>query len=501
MEIVATYVPRPGADPEAVQAELRRPPQGATAVELRVDLLPEDIDLAVLVEASTLPVVVTLRSRAEGGQGPDDPAARRRFYERALALPALAFDLEAARDVDLVDGVVPRERVILSAHPVAVPADLIELGRTLLGRGTLLVKLAPAVSTLDDLLAVLQAARALNDRPRKDRRGVVLATGEDGRAARLLGPLLGSPLAYVAWDAGRAAAPGQYTADEMKALTGHLDGPPRRLFAVLGKPVGGSLSPRMHNAAYRAAGLHDLFVPIEVQDVPGLGRLLQPAGVTALDEVGLRAGGFAVTMPWKEEAMRCCTTLAPRAARARSVNTALPRPGMVLGDCTDIDGVARALAAAGVELDGARAVVLGAGGSARAAVVALQGAGCQVAIAARNPEKAGVLARELDAVAISPRDAGRCGVVVNATPAGADGSPLPWLEALEPAPRAVVLDLPYGPGPTFLRLLAETRHWSYVGGREVLLWQGVAQYAAMTLSMPPVPAMAAALGLAVEEEG
>ncbi|MCU0293212.1 MAG: type I 3-dehydroquinate dehydratase [Thermoanaerobaculaceae bacterium] len=500
MEIVATYVPRPGADPEAMRAELRRPPQGATAVELRADLLPEGVSPESLFGVSTLPVVVTLRSREEGGQGPDDPGARRRFYERALALPALAFDLEAARDLDLVDRVVPRERVILSAHPASVPTDLVELGRKLLGRGTLLVKLAPAVSTLDDLLAVLSAARALNDRPRKERRAVVLAIGEAGRAARLLGPLLGSPLAYVAWDADRTAAPGQYTADELLALTGHLAGPPRRLFAVLGTPVGGSLSPRMHNAAYRAAGLHDLFVPIEVQDPSGLGRLLQPAGVTALDELGLRAGGFAVTMPWKEEAMRCCTTLAPRAARARAVNTALPRPGMVLGDCTDIDGVVRALAAAGVELDGARAVVLGAGGSARAAVVALQGAGCEVAVAARDPEKAAALARELDSVAISPQDAGRCGVAVNATPAGADGSLSPWMEGLRLASRAVVLDLPYGPGPTFLQLLAESRHWSYVGGREVLLWQGVAQYAAMTLSMPPVPAMAAALGLAVEEE-
>lgn len=500
MEIVVTYVPSLGADAEAVCAELRRPPAGTTAVELRADLLPEGLDVASLVGASPLPVVVTLRSRAEGGRGPDERGARRRFYERALALPALAFDLEAARDLDLLDRVVPRDRVILSAHPSTVPADLVAQGRELLGRGTLLVKLAPAVSSLDDLLAVLRAARALNERPRQERRAVVLATGEAGRAARLLGPLLGSPLAYVAWDAGRAAAPGQYAADEFLALTGHLAGPPRRVFAVLGKPVGGSLSPRMHNAAYRALGLPDLFVPIEVQDAPELDRLLQPAGITALDEATLRAGGFAVTMPWKEEAMRCCTTLAPRATRARSVNTALPRPGMVLGDCTDIDGVVRTLAEAGVELDGARAVVLGAGGSARAAVVALQGAGCEVAVAARDREKAATVARELGTLAISPQDAGRCGVAVNATPAGADGSPSPWLDGLRLAPRAAVLDLPYGPGPTTFQSLAESRHWSYVGGREVLLWQGVAQLAAMTGAAPPVAAMAAALGLAVEEE-
>lgn len=500
MEIVATYVPGAGADVEAMAAELRQPSKGATAVELRGDLLPAEVDLAPLVGASPLPVVVTLRSRAEGGMGPDEPDVRRRFYERAMALPALAYDLEAARDRDLLDRVVPRERVILSAHPPTVPADLAALGRELLGYGTLLVKLTPVVSSLDDLLTVLRAARALNDRPRKERRAVVLATGEAGRAARLLGPLLGSPLAFVAWEASRAAAPGQYTADELLALSGHLSGPPRRVFAVLGKPVGGSLSPRMHNAAFRALGRHDLFVPIEVQDARELGRLLQPAGLTALDEAGLHAGGFAVTMPWKEEATRGCTTLAPRAARARSVNTVLPRPGMVLGDCTDIDGVVRSLAEAGVDLDGARAVVLGAGGSARAAVVALQGVGCQVAIAARDDRKAAALARALDAMPVQPSEADRCSVAVNATPAGADGSPSPWLEGLKLGPRAAVLDLPYGPGPTLLQSMAEARHWSYVGGREALLWQGVAQFAAMALTPPPVAAMAAALGLEVGDE-
>ncbi|HPS78555.1 MAG TPA: type I 3-dehydroquinate dehydratase [Thermoanaerobaculaceae bacterium] len=498
MEIVATYVPRPGA--EGLSTELRRPPDGATAVELRADLLPAGVELAALAGACPLPVVMTLRSRTEGGQGPDEPESRRRFFERAVALPAFAFDLEAARDLDLVDRVVPRERVILSTHPPAVPADLVAQGRELLARGTLLVKLAPAVSSLDGLLAVVRAARALNDRPRKERRAVVLATGEAGRAARLLGPLLGSPLAFAAWGAGRAAAPGQYMPEEIGALVGHLNAPPRRVYAVLGQPVGGSLSPRMHNAAYRALGLPDLFVPIEVQDRAELGRLLQPTGITALDEVGLRAGGFAVTMPWKEEAMWCCTTLAPRAARARSVNTALPRPGMTLGDCTDMDGVVRALTEAGIDLDGARAVVLGAGGSARAAVVALQGAGCQVAVGARDAGRAAALARELNTAVVEPSEAGRCTLAVNATPAGADGSPSPWLEGLKLAPHAAVLDLPYGPGPTVFQSMAESRHWSYVGGREVLLWQGVAQFAAMTLAMPPVAAMAAALGLAVEEE-
>ncbi len=122
MEIAATYVPAGRRDPAA---ELRRPPAGATAVEVRADLLPGGTDLAALVAASPLPVLVTLRSRAEGGEGPGDVSERRRFFAEAAALPAALFDLEAERDRETVDKVIPRERVVLSAHfGEGVPADL-----------------------------------------------------------------------------------------------------------------------------------------------------------------------------------------------------------------------------------------------------------------------------------------------------------------------------------------------------------------------------------------
>jgi 3-dehydroquinate dehydratase/shikimate dehydrogenase len=330
-------------------------------------------------------------------------------------------------------------------------------------------------------------------------RVVVLATGEAGRAVRLLGPLLAAPVAYAAWERDRAAAPGQHTPEELRGLIGHLRGAPRRVFAVLGRPVGGSLSPRMHNAAYRVSASEDLMVPIQVRDGGELLRLAQPSGLTALDGLGFSVAGFAVTMPWKEDAVACCTLVAPRALRARAVNTVLPRRGKVLGDCTDIDGIVRALVEAGARLEGARALVLGTGGSARAAVVALHSAGCAVAVAGRDRGKTRAMAASLGAAAITPAEAGRCTVAVNATPVGADHSPSEFLDALRLAPGSMVVDLPYGPAPTRMQVLAEQNTWSYVGGREVLLWQGVAQFAAMTGSAPPVQAMASALGLVAGE--
>ena len=258
----------------------------------------------------------------------------------------------------------------------------------------------------------------------------MFATGEAGRATRLLGPLLGAPVAYAAWDAARVAAPGQYLPEEVSGLIGHLGGRPSRLFAVLRSKAGASLSPRLHAAAYRALALPNAFVPLEVAEPAELDALLRPAGESCLDGLGFSVGGFAVAMPWKGEAARRCTLVAPRARRAEAVNTVLPRPGKVLGDCTDIDGITRVLAEEGVELRGSRALVLGAGGAARAAVVALQLAGARVAIVARDADRARETAAGLGAVVTDMGASERAAVVINATPAGADGRPDAWLESL-----------------------------------------------------------------------
>jgi shikimate dehydrogenase/3-dehydroquinate dehydratase type I len=493
MEIVATYVPGAGRD---LAAEIAQPPAEAALVELRADLLPADARLRTLVAASPRPVIVTLRSRAEGGAGPEDGPSRRRFFENALALPAAFFDLEAERDLELLGRVVPAERAILSLHlPAGVPDDLAERARRLLAHPARFVKVVPTARSLADLLEVLRLAAGFDRGPRAQRRAIVFAAGEAGRASRLLGPLLAAPIGYAAWAAGREAAVGQLAAAELAAVAGHLHGRPRRLFAVLGRPVASSLSPRMHAAAYRALQLPNLFVPVEIAEPGELGELLVSSGESALDSLGLPVGGFAVTMPWKEEAARRCTVVAPRAQRARAVNTVLPRRGRLLGDCTDIDGLVRVLAEEGIELAGARVLVLGSGAAARAALVALELVGAEAAVAARDGGRAEGIAREFGVARAAAADSERCRAVINATPGGLGGSADPLLDDLRLASGAVAVDLPYGSVPTRLEELSHARQWRYVSGRDVLLYQGVAQFAAMTGHPPPVRAMAEALGL------
>lgn len=493
MEIIATFVPPPGTDP---RQEITQPPAGATMVELRADLLRPSDDLAALVAASPLPVLLTLRSAAEGGSGPDDASERRRFFHRAVALPAALVDLETRRDAGLLETLVPRERAVLSLHcPTSVPPDLEEQVRTMLAAGSRLVKVVPTVRSLAETLAVLRLMAGLNHGTAAQRRGVVFATGEAGLASRLLGPLLAAPVAFAAWRADLPAAAGQMIPGELLALIGHLRGRPRAVFGVIGRGVSASLSPRMHNAAFHALGLPNLFLPLEVTEEGELAALVAPAGRGELDGMGLKAGGFAVTMPWKESVLPLCDVVAPRAQRAGAVNTVLPRAGKVLADCTDMDGITAGLIAAGVEIGGRRAVVLGSGGAARAAAVALDLAGARVVLAGRDHSRTAAAARRVGVAAGVGDWASRCQVLVNATPAGRDGDIPPLLESLALPAGATVVDLPYGPAATGLELLAGQRGWKYVSGRQVLLLQGLAQFAAMHGMAPPVRAMAAALGL------
>lgn len=492
MEIIASYVPSEGADPVE---ELRRPPNGATMVELRADLLPQFVKIGDLVAASPLPVVLTLRSRSEGGRGPDGADERRSFFASALGLPVAFFDLEAVRDIPLLESGIPRERVILSRHFVDVPSDLEEQAKACLELGTRFVKLVATANDLADALRVVSLCRAFEHGDRGSRRGIVFASGEPGRLTRLLGPLLGAAVAYAAWSDDRPAAAGQLSALDLRSLTGHLGGRPRRLYGVVGTRVSGSLSPRMHAAAYRAMGLPNLMVPIEVGLEAELDELIAPLGASCFDSLGLPLGGLAVTMPWKGAAARRCALLAPRAERCAAVNTVIPRPGKILGDCTDIDGINGVLRDAGVDPRGLRAMVLGTGGAARAAAVGLQLAGAEVAIGGRNPDAARRLAEHLAVAVSEPSGSVSCDVIVNATPAGREGETDGIIADVRAPEGAVVIDLPYAVGPTGLEVLAARNGWHYIGGREVLLFQGISQFAAMNQVAPPVTAMAAALGL------
>lgn len=472
------------------------PPKGASVVELRADLFP-DLDLRTAVASCPLPVLVTLRSTAEGGRGSVDPTERRAILAAARDAGAALVDLEHARDAALVDdlGLTP-EQMVLSWHdPNGTPNDLENIVAGLHASPARIVKAIPTATSLADLERVLALHPRFNHRRSHNRRLVTFAMDTIGVASRYLAPLLGPPLSFAAWQSGAEAAPGQLTIDQLEAVTGHLDGRPQRLYGVVGADVSRSLSPALHSAAYAALSLPYLFIPVSVPDDAELIELFTDLEATLFDRVGLPARGWAVTTPYKGIAAAASEMVAPRVQRAVAANTLVLRTLGMAADNTDADGVVASLTTLDVDLRERIAVVQGTGGAARGAAVGLHLAGADVFLRGRDTERTRVTA---DALEIGFLESGevpdRAEILVNATPLGSHfDDPSPFDDD-EVDRAAAIVDMVYASSETALVARARAAGIPAADGIDVLVHQAFAQFAAFTTTLPPKEAMWAAVG-------
>jgi 3-dehydroquinate dehydratase/shikimate dehydrogenase len=469
--LVATLTEPPSAD----GAELAALSGRADWLEVRADLVG-DLDPDWLRQRFAGELLYTLRSRAEGGRY---AATRERRRQRLLAASARydRVDLEGDRDLSAPTlAAIAAERRVVSWHGVA--ADLASLrGRLahLRSAPAAHYKLVPRAAVSGEELAVLAL---LAEAGRDD--VTAFAGGEIGSWTRLVAPRLGSRLVYGS--AGETpGAPGQLSIDRLIEDWGLPELPPARaLFGVVGHPALASLSPRLHNAAYRAFGIEALYVPFEVDHFGDF--WLEVVESDLLARIGLPLVGLSVTTPHKEVAYTVAGAASPLAHGLQAVNTLVQRRGVWEGESTDAEGVVGALAARGVAPRGRRAVVIGCGGAGRAAAVGLAQAGARVAIANRGPERGLAAARALGLpfVPLGELDLAGFDLVVHATPLGRAAAEEPPLAIGQLAAGAVVVDLVYGGEPT--RLVAEARRRGLVAidGREVLLEQAIPQFLRMT---------------------
>jgi shikimate dehydrogenase len=255
----------------------------------------------------------------------------------------------------------------------------------------------------------------------------------------------------------------------------------------VGRPVAHSLSPLLHRAAYAVLGLDDW-----QYDALDLGADELPVLLAGLGE---EWRGFSVTMPCKQAAVDAADEVAPLPRLLRAANTLVRTPAGWRAENTDVHGIGTALAVAGID-DAPEAAVVGAGGTAAAAVVALASLGARhVEVVVREPARAGDLLRVLDVLDVASTvhrfadavlDAP---VVVSTVPIDAQPAllGLPWRAG------TTVLDVLYAPWPTPLaQRLAEVGA-TVVSGLEVLFWQATEQVQLMTGRPAPIAAMRAAL--------
>jgi 3-dehydroquinate dehydratase/shikimate dehydrogenase len=432
-----------------------------TAVEIRLDALREPGDFGALracFEGKTL--VATLRSATEGGGYSGGVEEARSLLSGALAAGFDLADVEyrAGRNAGLLG--LPPEQVIVSVHDLeGLPPDLAGLAGRMAATGARYVKIVGTANDSSDAVRLLEAQKSFGESNIS-----LFGMGEAGIPTRVLAPYLGAPLMFASFVPGRATAPGQLGARDLLEVYGV--GRARRasrLVALLGSRVSHSFSPALQNANFEALGEEALYVPFALRSL--VNEL--PALREGLARLGLPLAGASVTIPFKEEA-------AAVAGASEPVNTLiLGEDGAVRGANTDAEALEQLIPSA---IGGERALVLGAGGTARTAVGVLRKKGYEVFVSTRDREKGEAVASRSGALyllknlpGLSPR------VLVNATPLGLDADdPLPCEPSLL-SPGLLVVDTPYREGGTALTRAARAAGCDVVDGFAILLAQAAGQ--------------------------
>ena len=273
--------------------------------------------------------------------------------------------------------------------------------------------------------------------------------------------------------------------------------------ALLGNPIGHTLSPLIHNTAFRLVGMEGTYIPIQVVE----GYLEEVATGLCFMENLL---GFNITIPFKEASRRLMDISSPEVETIGAVNTVKRGENKLIGYNTDWIGFLKALDEAwGEPLEGKKALILGGGGAARAVVYALHREKAEIIrIAMRSQAKREMLQEEISWAPVETlpftKEAiegilGDTDLLVNATPLGLAGEAMPFsLDAMKE--EGFVMDLIYNPPTTPLLQEARTRGIPSTNGLAMLLYQALESFYIWTGKRPPAAPIREALEKATREK-
>jgi 3-dehydroquinate dehydratase / shikimate dehydrogenase len=485
MSIPATIIATMHASPSTRLASGLR--ERSDWIEWRADLLGDTPPEGLKLCCGKL--LYNLRSAAEGGQGPTESDVR-----KARLLAAVKrFDiiqLEGTRDLDhAILAAIPPHGRIISWHGPATSATA--LGQMLASFCRAEARLYRFVTITDEVEAALASIQFLAAVERRD----VIAYAESANATwtRPLAARFGAPVVFgnIANGSGPSLADvsvmvRDYGLPDLHRVT--------ELCAIVGQPINGSLSPQLHNAAYRAQGASRLFVrfPVESFDVFWRGVV----GPALFEAIGIRVRGVSVASPHKESALAAAAEISAISRKTGSTNVMFRRGTGWYADTTDPHGVLLNLRSAGVACRGRRVAVVGCGGSGRPIAVALRRAGAQVTLVNRSVSRGGWASQRLGLpfVPLNKFTAAEYDMVVNATPVGREGDELP-IDVTLMRREAVVVDLVFSTFATPLSTAARRRGHTVIDGRDILLVQAARQYYLMTGDTMPADLSRRLLGL------
>ena len=464
---------------------------GVTLVELRLDYIQGEVQVKRLLKERPCPAIVTCRRKSDGGRWDRSEEARLQLLRLAIAEGADYIDLE-----DDVAGSVRRygttKRIVSHHDMLRTPPDLAHLHARMVALDADVVKIATMANHPTDNLRMLELVHATLVPT------VGICMGDIGVPTRILAGRAGAPFVFATFNDERALAPGQIGWRPMRDLY-HYDAitPATRIYGVVADPVAHSLSPAVHNAACRAAGIDAVYIPFRVP-ADQLDEFLTTATRWPL-------AGLSVTIPHKEAVLAKCTRQDDLVKAIGAANTLTFTPDGIAAANTDavaaVESLAAVLAeteqlAGGDGLGVETALVLGAGGAARAVAFGLKQRGVEVTIAARTPERGKKVATDVGCKLVdwSARHRMPHDCIVNATPIGmhpdVDATPF---DKEHFRPYMVVFDTVYNPENTLLIKEARGAGCRVVTGVEMFVRQAAIQFRTWHGVEPPPEVMREAL--------
>lgn len=472
---------------KSLQAEWKEAADaGAQLVELRIDCLRSEPDLKRLLANRHTPIVLTIRRGKDGGLWRGDEEKRLRLLREAIVMGIDYVDLES----DIADK-VPRygktKRIVSYHNFQKVPANLEELANEMAGKNADIVKIAAVAHSVGEASAILEMVS------KATRPTIGLAMGPLGFFTRILGPKFGAPFTYAGFNRDRVFAPGQPNYFDLKQdyFFDQIDAE-SKIFAVVGDPIEHSLSPAVHNAAFRKLGLNNVYIPLRIPDK----ALKESLSTLAWMDIQ----GLSVTIPHKEAVVPLLAKSDGAVEMTGSCNTVVFREGKPLGYNTDyraaIGSLEAALGGPGIgdvsPLMDKQALVLGAGGAARSIAFGLVRRGAGVSICNRNDDKAIKLAEEVGCRSApwGMRAGTICDILVNCTPVGmhpnVNDSPVP---AAAFKPGMIAFDTVYHPEHTMFLKMARERDCATISGVDMFVRQAGLQFYHFTGKEPPMELM------------
>jgi len=450
--------------------------QGAELVELRLDYVNGPVNLKRLIADRPTPVVITCRRKREGGKFKGNEEQRLILLRSAIA--------EGVEYVDLEEDVaaqVPRfgkTRRIISVHDFRkTPDDLGSVHQRLSQLDPDIIKICTMANQPGDNLRMLRLVESSKVPT------VGLCMGDMGVPSRILAGRFGAPFTYATFSDERALAPGQLSFEQMRDVY-HYDQIDREtdVYGVIADPVGHSLSPLVHNAAFRQLKLNKVYIPIRVP------REALSSFIDEAPQMGIK--GLSVTIPHKEAVIEKFTQADDAVEGIGAANTVVFDGDRRHGFNTDYLAAMDSLEAAVGEVDhvsslleGKTALVLGAGGVGKAIAFGLVRRGAKVLLTDGVAERAQELAERFDCRAVdwAHRHTVSADVLVNCTPVGmhpnVDETPY---DKHYLRPGMIVFDVVYNPENTLLVKEARARNCKVITGVDMFVRQACLQFKLFT---------------------